>query len=379
MLLDGFQAVKLGNYHVLPVIFINLNLPPEVRYRNENILLSCIVPGPHQPGDLNSFLYPMVQDLRQVGEGIPDVLNISTNSRFILRAYVIMLAGDGPALADAMMFKRPGNAISPCHHCNIKGTLKANGKYAIAHTDENIDNPDMRQNLRPALDLWSRLPKGQQDALGTEKGITGVSILLELPTLHFPGSFPLDLMHCVLLNQMRLLYKVLGGPTDDKSSTQNSVPPVAGVPTSKQWKAISLLQEASRKTIPTFLGRAPRSIVKHNKGYKAFEWEAFLVRDGIALLAQLGKEFEPHLTNFRLLRKIYQTAKKGPIARADVDQLRVDCRQYVRTFEKLYYRGEPERLSVCRINTHALLHLGNPSLHRRQSFLARPRQKLTDL
>jgi hypothetical protein len=361
MLLDGFQAVQLGNHHVEPVILINLNLPPEERYLNENILLSCLIPGPKAPGDLNSFLFPMVEECKRLSEeGIDGVFNAFTKVLCEIRAHIIMVAGDGPALADVMKLKKPGNARSPCHHCKIKGTKKPNGMYAVSHTDDDIDNPVMRQNMKPALEQWNRLTRDEQNLLGTEHGISGQSILLQLPTLHFPGSFPLDLMHCVLLNQMRLLYKVLNGPNNSKTKTNNqqTALPIAGVPTSDQWKEISSLQEHSRKTIPTNLGRAPRSIIKYNKGYKAFEWEAFLERDGLVLLDQLGKGFKEHFKNFRLLRSIYRQAKQGPIEHSDLDKLRQNCRQYIRKFEKLYYNGDPTRLDNCRINTHALLHLG---------------------
>jgi hypothetical protein len=44
--------------------------------------------------------------------------------------------------------------------------------------------------------------------LSKEFGITRASILLELRSLHFPRSFPVDIMHCVLLNVSETLYKL---------------------------------------------------------------------------------------------------------------------------------------------------------------------------
>src|ERR1700712_1164344 len=41
MLLDGCQVTKLQNHETTPLIFINLNLTPQRRYRNGN----CLNPG----------------------------------------------------------------------------------------------------------------------------------------------------------------------------------------------------------------------------------------------------------------------------------------------------------------------------------------------
>jgi hypothetical protein len=39
----------------------------------------------------------------------------------MLRARVTMVTGDGPAVAEVMGLKRPGNAYRPCRYCTIKG------------------------------------------------------------------------------------------------------------------------------------------------------------------------------------------------------------------------------------------------------------------
>ena len=82
------------------------------------------------------------------------------------------------------------------------------------------------------------------------------------------------------------------------------------------------------------------------------------MRDGPALLSHLGPEFRPYLTNFLLLRKMYLAAKSWQITPLDLTQLRANCKDFVRMWQELYYRDELARLKVCKINLHALLHLG---------------------
>src|ERR1700688_3683726 len=114
----------------------------------------------------------------------------------------------------------------------------------------------------------------------------------------------------------------------------------------------------SRSTIPNLLGQAPRAIDTRHKSFKAMEWEAFLVRDGIALLCHLGPEFRPYLENFKLLRDIYVQAKSWQISATNLRDLESNCKAFVEGFESLYYKGEPSQMKVCKINGHSLLHLG---------------------
>jgi len=45
-------------------MFINANLPPDIRVKKENLLISAIIPGPNQPQDFNSFLRPIIDELK---------------------------------------------------------------------------------------------------------------------------------------------------------------------------------------------------------------------------------------------------------------------------------------------------------------------------
>ena len=49
----------------LRVIFLAiLNLPRELRYKPENVILCGIIPGPHEPElTINSYLEPLVDEL----------------------------------------------------------------------------------------------------------------------------------------------------------------------------------------------------------------------------------------------------------------------------------------------------------------------------
>ena len=52
----------------------------------------------------------------------------------------------------------------------------------------------------------------------------------------------------------------------------------------------------------------------------------------------------------------YSLATQRSLDESDIDRVDELAKDFVQTFETLYYRGEPERLPVCTINVHSLLH-----------------------
>ena len=47
------------------------NLPRHMRYKKENIILVRIIPGPKEPkGSVNSFLRPLVEELKEFWDGV---------------------------------------------------------------------------------------------------------------------------------------------------------------------------------------------------------------------------------------------------------------------------------------------------------------------
>lgn len=89
---DGVKLFKTRSaFHIWPLLIIINNLPPEERFKRENLLLLGLIPGPQQPKDIDSFLRPLVNELKLLQEGIPRVYNGATMDYFVLRAYVCMI------------------------------------------------------------------------------------------------------------------------------------------------------------------------------------------------------------------------------------------------------------------------------------------------
>jgi hypothetical protein len=90
--LDGVQAKERGSHTSNPVILYLLNLPPELRTREDNLLLSMHIPGPRKHGDLDSFLRPLINELLELEAGI-DMTDSYRGCVFTLRAHLVLVVG----------------------------------------------------------------------------------------------------------------------------------------------------------------------------------------------------------------------------------------------------------------------------------------------
>ena len=72
-----------------------MNLPLNLRYNGDNVILVGIIPGPHEPKSMNSYLQPLVDDLIVLWKGV--VMPSASGTSVIVRAALICTACDIPA------------------------------------------------------------------------------------------------------------------------------------------------------------------------------------------------------------------------------------------------------------------------------------------
>ena len=225
--------------------------------------------------------------------------------------------------------------------CHIHGKKFRNSKtnadrYYVPNDSEYYAFRDnLRQDIREVMETNS-------DEYKTNFGIVRSSILLELPSLDFPRSFPIDSMHCVLLNVAPKLFKIW--IEDNLFQNANSL------------DTIGSAMAASAIEIPTYLGHAPRRIDKHYNGFKAAEWKTWLLYYGAPLLFEHLDE--KYLRNFRRLSRIFKSATKHWLTEEDVFEIARDCHDFIKEYEALYYHGDESKLPRCLINIHSLSHFG---------------------
>jgi hypothetical protein len=64
--IDGYQIFRQKTNDCWIVLMINANICPENHVKKENLMITAIIPGPKEPKDLNSFMYPIVKELKEL-------------------------------------------------------------------------------------------------------------------------------------------------------------------------------------------------------------------------------------------------------------------------------------------------------------------------
>jgi hypothetical protein len=108
--MDGFVLFKRHNKAAWPLVVFNYNLPPEERFQKRHHISLGVIPK--KPWDMDSFLWPAVQEFLQLKIGV-SAFDAMSKSTFRLRAFRIFVFSNIPATSMVMRMKGH-NAIVPC-------------------------------------------------------------------------------------------------------------------------------------------------------------------------------------------------------------------------------------------------------------------------
>ena len=101
--MDGVNPYSLQNtkYFVWPIVVINKNMPPWLSVKNEHLMLALIVPSRRQVNNMDIYLQPQVDELKELWDGINvyDVSRPNTTKRsFTLYGICAYTTHDYPGL-----------------------------------------------------------------------------------------------------------------------------------------------------------------------------------------------------------------------------------------------------------------------------------------
>lgn len=144
-----------------------------------------------------------------------------SKERFTLRAYLCLVSADRVGMQKITALAGP-NGKRPCPYCSIKGIWSTQNKHyyyplmpPVDRMSDEVPRAEydplklpMRRKFR---DLIRKVISADSENLRKESGVSGLSILYELPTVFFSQSFCVDSMHLVLENTMSHLYRLWTG------------------------------------------------------------------------------------------------------------------------------------------------------------------------
>ena len=67
---DGAQLTMKKQSNVWVLIATTLNLPPHLRYKAANVITPLVIPGPNPPGNVDSFVYVLYEELAKLSIGL---------------------------------------------------------------------------------------------------------------------------------------------------------------------------------------------------------------------------------------------------------------------------------------------------------------------
>ncbi|XP_049406217.1 uncharacterized protein LOC125869837 [Solanum stenotomum] len=102
---DGLQPFGMSRtpYNIWPVVLVPYNLPPWLFMKQENFILSMLIPGPNGPGDaIDVYLQPLIEELNELWETGVETFDASTRKNFKLHASLLWTINDFPAYANLL-------------------------------------------------------------------------------------------------------------------------------------------------------------------------------------------------------------------------------------------------------------------------------------
>ena len=111
---DWFQPYKHITYSVGAIYLGLFIFPRDLRYKQENMMLIGLIPGPNEPSlHINSYLEPIVQDLLKLWKGVQIATCLGKR---IVRAALLCNSSDVPATRKVAGFVGHA-ALKGCSFC----------------------------------------------------------------------------------------------------------------------------------------------------------------------------------------------------------------------------------------------------------------------
>jgi len=334
--LDGFPIFNKRNLSAWPIILVNYNLPPDIRTHLIHVLCYGVIPSPKAVKDMDSFLHPLYRELEKLARGIK-TLDIHSKGFFLLRAFLLLIFGDMPAIAKVMRMKGH-NGFCPCRCCEIHGVRYPEGTtyyVPLTHPDggESYDPAALKkrtheQFLNQAEEVITATTTAEEDRLSMTYGIKGVPLLSLVSTLTLPLSFPLDFMHLIFEN---LVPNLVAHYTRNFKGLDDGVEEY--IFPACIWSEICETGSASGDTIPSQFGARVPNLEKERSHMTAEAWSFWVMY--IAPIVLRNRFTRPrYYVHFMKLVRLVRLCLAYDLEASDINTIRIGFQEWVTEYEK---------------------------------------------
>ena len=310
---DWFQPFTHTTYSTGAIYLTVQNLPRSERYKQENVILVGVMPGPHESSlTINSYVSPLVEELNQFWRGV--IIPLHRDSATIDINVLLALscvACDIPASRKVCGFVGH-NARLGCNKC-----LKEFKDMDFSGFDR--DNWQLRSNHSHREQCIKLLKETSKTKLQKAESLYGVrnSVLLALPYFD-PITFTvIDPMHNLFLGTGKHVFK--------------------------KWIELDCISSSALSKIetklnsfrfPSDIGRLPVNISSGFGGFTANQWRHWIMIFSPVVLK--GILLDSHLRCWLLFVRACCILQSHCIRTSDVDSADRFLLQVCRTFMDIY-------------------------------------------
>ena len=335
---DGFAPFRRRKLTAWPLLLFNYNLPPTDRLKKRHTIRVGVIPGPRKPWDCDSFLVPMVEEFVKLAHGVQAFDGI-TQSMFVLRAYLLLIFGDIPAVSMLMRMKGH-NGVSPCRLCKIVGVrapgakgntlyvpLKRPAKLGPDYAAESLPLRTPDEFRRHAVEVQFTRTATESNELAVKHRIKGITLLSCLGSLSFPRSTGFEFMHLAFENTIPNLVLFWTGRYKGLDDGQKYVIPGA------IRREIGAATVRSRLTIPLCFGIGTPDPFDDYRSFTAESWSMWCFFVGPVVLRGRFTS-ERYYNHFCRLVKLFRTCLQLEISAEEVGELQTGFQQWVKDYER---------------------------------------------
>ncbi|KAE8257199.1 hypothetical protein A4X13_0g2516 [Tilletia indica] len=371
---DGCQLIANKESSSWIITAALVNVPPELRFKRPHQYILAIVPGPLQPGDIESFFRPIAEELARLSLGAW-TWDGYRKEWFLMKAFLVGVYADQPG--SSKINRMTGTqGRRGCRFCMMVAC------YCQEHADEGkatayfplITPPAVRKlganEGRPAEYNASQLPlrtgqlyhqhiealsschtKKERREAATDSGVMALPLLASSPAFRHPAFFPLDVFHLFSYNVFELMWKIFG---------VNSAPGDPDTLNSDQRSDFGTLVTAAHCDLPGVFGAPPRNPHKYsNTHYKMVEWIAVFHFYMGPYLHSIGADKKVIDMLLVLLDGIGYSLNENGCYTVDARRAKYYFTEFGTRWEALYVRSDVKMLHRARMSLHLLQHVAH--------------------
>lgn len=338
---DGAKIFNSSKSSLWPIQLVQNYLPPNIRFRRENILLVGLFCGKEKP-NLPDILLPLAEEMQTLQKNGVSVWHNDDLLSFAVR--ILFCSCDSPARASLQNVKSHGGFFG-CPCCEQRGTSVKNlktGQSYVRFLKQSEPSP-LRSHAGILQICDEIIKKGNVIDI---KGIKGVSPMIAFKDFDLSAGFVVDWMHSTALGVMKLLLDIWLGKRklfyeEDENYRFKALTTARRLQLDKRLLALKP---------PTRIKRKPRSMLDQSfftaNEYRSLLW--FYLK--YALRGLLDAQL---ITHFDLLSKATYKLCSTRITLPEIEDASEMLNRFCNEFEHYYGKN------AITLNVHLLRHYGD--------------------